>query len=367
MSFGTIIKELRRERDLTQEGLAEILSISPQAISRWETDIAMPDISLLSTLCNYFGVSADMLLGIDVEKKRVKINALLTEAQKFWHRGYLEEARGILEAGLRDYPDSCELMNDLMYISFWQRNDDKAKTEYCDEAIRLGEYILEKSTSDRLRQGAIQVLCSCYRDTGRLGEAVKLANNMPFIANSNEILLSSIQTGDDGYRAKQSEANKLLHFLVCRLGSMQEELDSGGNAYTDDELALLGEKQIALLNLFFEDGNFGFYHTLLWNTHMSLATYYCVKNGDIEKALENIRAAAKHAIGFVTSESGDKYTSLVFRGMERGLWCGSDTDNDAARLLKILDDRAFDGLRGRPEFADIKSRLSGFSGRWEVK
>ena len=45
MTFGQKIKSLRREANMTQENLAELLSISPQAISRWETDVAMPDIS----------------------------------------------------------------------------------------------------------------------------------------------------------------------------------------------------------------------------------------------------------------------------------------------------------------------------------
>lgn len=47
MSFGNIIKKLRSDRNMTQEQLAEVLSISAQAVSRWETNIALPDISLL--------------------------------------------------------------------------------------------------------------------------------------------------------------------------------------------------------------------------------------------------------------------------------------------------------------------------------
>ena len=73
MSFGKTIKNLRRKHDMTQERLAEILSISPQAISRWETDMAMPDISLIAPLCNLFNITSDELLGIDssifLEKK----------------------------------------------------------------------------------------------------------------------------------------------------------------------------------------------------------------------------------------------------------------------------------------------------------
>ena len=72
MSFGKVIKKLRKNADMTQEKLAEMLSISPQAISRWENDAAMPDIFLIPTLCNIFQVSADALLGIDIDKKDEK-------------------------------------------------------------------------------------------------------------------------------------------------------------------------------------------------------------------------------------------------------------------------------------------------------
>lgn len=56
MSIGQTIKRLRLNADMTQEELAEILSISPQAVSRWETDATMPDISLIPALVNLFAV-----------------------------------------------------------------------------------------------------------------------------------------------------------------------------------------------------------------------------------------------------------------------------------------------------------------------
>ena len=72
MSFGETIRCLRRNANLTQEKLAELLNISPQAVSRWETDAAMPDISLLPPLANLFGVSTDHLLGMDTYRKDLR-------------------------------------------------------------------------------------------------------------------------------------------------------------------------------------------------------------------------------------------------------------------------------------------------------
>ena len=65
MTFGKIMKDLRRNANMTQEKLAEILNISPQAVSRWETDAAMPDISLLPPIANLFHVTTDYLLCMD--------------------------------------------------------------------------------------------------------------------------------------------------------------------------------------------------------------------------------------------------------------------------------------------------------------
>ena len=76
MSFGNIIKKLRSDRNMTQEQLAEVLSISAQAVSRWETNIALPDISLLPILANFFDVTTDFLLEVDASAREKEIESL---------------------------------------------------------------------------------------------------------------------------------------------------------------------------------------------------------------------------------------------------------------------------------------------------
>ena len=51
--------------NMTQEELAELINVTPQAISKWENSIGMPDISQLIPLANVFNVSVDTLLGIN--------------------------------------------------------------------------------------------------------------------------------------------------------------------------------------------------------------------------------------------------------------------------------------------------------------
>lgn len=69
MTIGKNIKRLRQNKGVTQEQLAESLHISGQAVSKWENGTALPDITLLPMLADYFGVTTDELLDY-------KLNAL---------------------------------------------------------------------------------------------------------------------------------------------------------------------------------------------------------------------------------------------------------------------------------------------------
>lgn len=62
MSIGKKIAALRREKGLKQDELAGMLSVSPQAVSKWENDQTCPDISLLPELAKILGVTVDELL-----------------------------------------------------------------------------------------------------------------------------------------------------------------------------------------------------------------------------------------------------------------------------------------------------------------
>ena len=62
MTIGKRIAALRREKNLKQDDLAQMLEVSPQAVSKWENDQTCPDISLLPKLAKILGVSVDELL-----------------------------------------------------------------------------------------------------------------------------------------------------------------------------------------------------------------------------------------------------------------------------------------------------------------
>ena len=95
-SMGQIIRRLRKNADLTQEELAEHLGVTYQAVSRWENDTGMPDVSQIVPLANIFDIPIDVLFG------RVGQNAD-KEVEEF-------EARMLEDDHDRDFTDDREFI-----------------------------------------------------------------------------------------------------------------------------------------------------------------------------------------------------------------------------------------------------------------
>ena len=66
------LRQLRRKKGLSQEAVAKELGISRQAVSKWETDIAQPDLDNLKKICEILDISADELLDISCTKLQEK-------------------------------------------------------------------------------------------------------------------------------------------------------------------------------------------------------------------------------------------------------------------------------------------------------
>lgn len=63
-NFGERLKQLRREKNLTQEQLAEVFGVARNSIFSYETGRRIPDIEVLKSYAEYFGVTSDYLLGL---------------------------------------------------------------------------------------------------------------------------------------------------------------------------------------------------------------------------------------------------------------------------------------------------------------
>lgn len=69
---GELLCSLRKEKNMTQRELAEIMNISDKTVSKWERGLGLPDVSLLNELSNALGVNIDRLLEGDLGENEIK-------------------------------------------------------------------------------------------------------------------------------------------------------------------------------------------------------------------------------------------------------------------------------------------------------
>ena len=72
MTFEEIIVKYRKQLGLTQEGLAQKLGVTNQAVSKWESGLSCPDIALLPKIADLFGITMDELFGREMPKQETK-------------------------------------------------------------------------------------------------------------------------------------------------------------------------------------------------------------------------------------------------------------------------------------------------------
>jgi len=97
------IADLRKQKKLTQQELADAIGVSFQTISKWETAASMPDITLLPPLAEYFHVSTDQLLGLKPLDGESYIPEQ-TGTKDFWNHRLVRVFLSTLSYGMTDTP-----------------------------------------------------------------------------------------------------------------------------------------------------------------------------------------------------------------------------------------------------------------------
>lgn len=174
--FGNIIKNLRKQRNLTQEEIAEILNISCQAISKWETNTSYPDISLLPIIADYFGVSIDYLLGHDTSKQEKEIKEACDIADTLFETQNFIQAVPLLREMLIKHPGNEK----LMYKLAWALSGTIGESpDNYEEAILLYLQILEVSTDIEMRTKVTRDLVYRYATKKEYEKSFYYVNQLP--------------------------------------------------------------------------------------------------------------------------------------------------------------------------------------------
>ncbi len=366
MSIGATIKKLRIARNLTQEELASHLGITSKAVSQWECNRTSPDISQIPALCNFFQISADQLLSINLPKSEKEKQDILHRYYELSRKGYLKEGWELLLEGITKFPTDYSIMMHLSLcgnrLCKFIETDQQKKDSIANQCAEYCKRILDGCTDDFIRHAAVSNLCTYYAEKGEIHKAEELAGKMPIIVMSQELLFSNIYSGTKQKDAKQRVKQILLDLLLKRFES-NCKLDTGEDLYSLEEVTILRDKKIALLELLFEDGDFGFYSAGLSEFHEASARHYA-SLGNVERSLDHLEKAANLAIDFITfmQKGSFTHTSIFLKGMvEKSNNVSLNSgDNQAALTLKNMERKEYDIIREAEKFKNISAMLEPY-------
>lgn len=341
LSIGTKIKQLRKQNDITQEKLADYLNISYQAISKWENGTALPDISMVIPIANFFGVTMDELFDMDTQRQEQEIKEIFAEITRLANKGLNKEREEFMRNAVKKYPNDYGLLLNYAYSL-----DEK---ESSDEVISICERILEDCTDHEIRSSAIQILVITYKNIGNQEKAVEYANKADGLYVCRDFLLSLAYIDP-------IEKTKHVQFTNLYLMDLLNEAIVYKISYEniDDEIFAL-ETAIKILQLLIYDENYLFFNARLDSYNLQLAKLFAIKQNKT-KVMEHLHLSKKHAIAYDTIPVGThNYTSIFVVGGTHDNEL-TQTNSPKTSLESFADDlnnECFDFLRDDIDFINL--------------
>ena len=256
--FSEKFKTLRKARGLTQEQIADIFYVSPQAVSRWENGITSPDIELLPSLADFFNVTVDDLLGIDIKKKEERILAIFEETGNLINRqekdgSEIDQTIDILNNGLREFPNNVYLLARLSG-AFRRKtaackeagNIDEMK-KYAEKSLNVAERIANEynnytvmpvleqkyGINREMRYGAIGNIAYLYSEINETDKAIEWANKLPDIDYTKTTVLSRILKSEEKIKQLKQNISEYSSALNTELKMFANTFDKSETEYSD--------------------------------------------------------------------------------------------------------------------------------------
>lgn len=219
ITIGNKIKQLRKQKGITQEQLAGSVGISFQAVSKWENNIALPDITLVPVLASFFGVSIDELFDYNLKELQAKVKAICDEAYKY-RENEPEKARVIIEDGLKSYPDNDVLLNNLLYVLNYSKEP--------DETIKIAGRLFSDTNDDSIKYDALRFLAYAYNAKGENESARMAIEQIPELYFTKLSEAAFILSGEAKYEAAEKQRWISFEILIQMCAKLSECYEKDG-------------------------------------------------------------------------------------------------------------------------------------------
>ena len=244
MNLGGKIRQLRKQKNISQEVLAQVMGVSFQAVSKWETGAAMPDVSMIPAIASFFGVSTDELFDFNLLEQEKKVQELCWAAAEFRFTDP-KQSEQMLRDALRQYPGNEVILNNLLYVM-------QTPDRY-DEVVTVCKSILEVTKFDDVKYDVLRILAQTYHDMGQQALVKPTLEQIPELYFSKLEVAANLLNGDEALEAAQMHAGISRDDLLDMLSRMSELYREKGDAARAEKYAEL-TRQVYELFVGAEDG-----------------------------------------------------------------------------------------------------------------
>ena len=156
MKINEVIRKHRKEKNMTQEEMANRLGVTAPAVNKWESGASMPDISLLAPIARLLNVSLDELLSFKEELSEIEVSSIIKEIYEMFDTEPIEAVYHRILEVTKEYPNAESLLLSLVGI-------------FDSRCVILGEDSNEEY--NKWIQGSYQNLLFSHDEEVRVGAA----------------------------------------------------------------------------------------------------------------------------------------------------------------------------------------------------
>lgn len=235
--LGEKIRALRKQKNLSQEVLAQYLGVTFQAVSKWENGTALPDVALIPAIAIFFDVSTDELFDFNRMETEQKVQNACWEIADY-RFSQPEKAEQDLRNLLKQYPGNEIILNNLIYSL-------QINKKY-PEVIDTCKALIECARYDDVRLDSLRILAETYHILGHQDMVKDTLEQIPELYFSKLELAAKLLEGEDAMKAATMHAYMCRDDLLDMLSRKSQLFRIQGETERAEEFAELTRKVYAI-------------------------------------------------------------------------------------------------------------------------
>lgn len=354
--LGENIKRLRRERNLTQETLAEFLGVTFQSISNWERGESYPDITIIPEIAGFFKVSIEDLLGVNKAEDEAEI---IKELEAYDNLTDKDTKKELIVNLKNKYPNDFRVL--LRYMTSLVHFNEQTPDNVA-KIISIYENIKQNCNNDKIRISAKRHIVMLYREllddenSGiSFAQCEEIIKEMPRMRDGQEMFCFYYP---DDYPNRNEIIMDTLEEQFLLLNTIYSNYFYYNDDFSNEWIISAYKNELDFFDFVYDDGNYG----KMWRTVIYIYGLLGVRYsqlGDFENAIINFTYMCELAKKFDSMDRITVMQSTMFNNKNFDKHTLGSTYIATSQVKELLTEKypLSNEFRSLNAFTDLVSKL----------